>query len=941
MLKELHNQLEKIKRSRSYYKDNIGLPNSISKSTLISRAQFVDEIPDTNKYSDVQRNLRIEKIKNIGTCTTDSEFCLPNVFSEKTRRQQQANFQSKKFKSVPYSIQVQTDQCQSSARFFATRGLGSQNRLDTRVFSYSAGSFSSPLFESALQTREQSGARTSTNHKLTVRTLSGTSDIRNNYQLDCASIPRQRNASDCISGRLFNCQSKSITFKKTGCGSRADFMFTGLECEFQKVRSDTHTDNRISGRYMEPQIKYQIHTSRKETKNKEKTMSSYRCRSVEPQRCSDDIGNVEFCVVCRSQRAASLPPITESIRPFTETSTACAMHNKPPGLGRVQMVAERALVDHTYSLATRHSFFDHGRFRHRLGSGDKRRLSDRRYLEIRSKSMAQQSQGDVGNNNFHPEMFTSISEYNCTSPVRQQECSGLYPERGRTSFQSSAPYDMLTLSSLGREQNSCSSSLHPWSIQYGSGYALTTEISSRMDAYSESLPEDIQAVRHATNRPVCVRNSSCYPTVRLQRLQGSPSGISRSIQQGMALPESVDISSATSDPSGFGTSEQSQGNLFADSASMAQSILETRLEKTSHSSTMDNKKPQIQTIRYSNLETPSSGRPDESRGMVRTGWDHLLMEWTPDEVELLDSSWRQSTKKMYSSIWNKWQIWCQSKQINIFNPTGSQFAKYLAHLHLEEGLAYKTILVYKSAIATLTTPDTDSLSNNAIVKRILRAIALAEADKTPKKSVIWDPTIVARWLSGNIPDNLTLYEVSRRTALLLLLASSRRVHDLTLLHVDEVHFEDHSDFIILHPRFGSKTDNYTHRQSSWKLTKSNNSQICTVYWIKKLLEVSAERRNSKNLTELFITARGSPRSASRTVLGGWVRSLLRSAGVEASAGSTRCAAASRNWLDHCPIDEVMAKGNWKSPNTFARYYSSEIRSTENTRFNLSNMFQAV
>ncbi|XP_049888064.1 uncharacterized protein LOC126382290 [Pectinophora gossypiella] len=103
--------------------------------------------------------------------------------------------------------------------------------------------------------------------------------------------------------------------------------------------------------------------------------------------------------------------------------------------------------------------------------------------------------------------------------------------------------------------------------------------------------------------------------------------------------------------------------------------------------------------------------------------------------------------------------------------------------------------------------------------------------------------------------------------------------------------------------FASKRAHLLPRQSSWKLTTAGNDTICPVFWIRKLIEVSARRRGT-DLTDLFITARGGVRAASRTVLGGWVKSLLREAGVSASAGSTRSAAASFNWLDNCPIDEL-------------------------------------
>ncbi|KOB77946.1 putative reverse transcriptase-7 [Operophtera brumata] len=151
-----------------------------------------------------------------------------------------------------------------------------------------------------------------------------------------------------------------------------------------------------------------------------------------------------------------------------------------------------------------------------------------------------------------------------------------------------------------------------------------------------------------------------------------------------------------------------------------------------------------------------------------------------------------------------------------------------------------------------------------------------------------------------------------------------------ILHIDADHFQDNGDNIIMHPVFGSKTDNYVHRQSSWKLKENQEKIVCPVRWLRKLIDVS---RHADIIVILV-------RPASRTVIGGWIKTLLRDAGVEATPGSTRSASASLNWLENHKIEEIMEKGNWRVPNTFANFYSAEIISFQNNK-NLSNSFEAV
>lgn len=75
---------------------------------------------------------------------------------------------------------------------------------------------------------------------------------------------------------------------------------------------------------------------------------------------------------------------------------------------------------------------------------------------------------------------------------------------------------------------------------------------------------------------------------------------------------------------------------------------------------------------------------------------------------------------------------------------------------------------------------------------------------------------------------------------------------------------------------------------------------------------------------LFLALTGKPRAASRTIIAGWIKKFLREAGIEATAGSIRSAVASKNWVEEFSLDEIMARGNWKSANTFEKYYRRDI-----------------
>lgn len=246
---------------------------------------------------------------------------------------------------------------------------------------------------------------------------------------------------------------------------------------------------------------------------------------------------------------------------------------------------------------------------------------------------------------------------------------------------------------------------------------------------------------------------------------------------------------------------------------------------------------------------------------------------------------------------------------------------------MKENLSFSSINLHKSVVSTFCPVESGPpLSSHVIVKRALKAIGLNRPN--PPKPPIWDVKIVCDFISNNSVVNLdNLFEVSQRCAILLLLCSGRRIHDLTLLRISSKDCVFYSDSVILWPAFGSKTDSRNHRQSGWKLlSNQTNINIDPVFWLKRLISISEPIRG--NLDSLFITTCGIVKPASQTVIGGWVKALLKTAGIDSSPGSVRSAVASASWLDNHGIGDILARGNWKCASTFHNFYKREILSRD-------------
>lgn len=322
------------------------------------------------------------------------------------------------------------------------------------------------------------------------------------------------------------------------------------------------------------------------------------------------------------------------------------------------------------------------------------------------------------------------------------------------------------------------------------------------------------------------------------------------------------------------------------------------------------------------------------------GWSQAVENWTDEQLSLLRDSWRPSTLKTYEVAWKRWLRWTKTNNIDPKKPSGAELAQFLSDLHLVYHLSYNTILLHKSVVSTLCNADmSSSLSSHVLVKHILKSIAL----KNPKgsKPPIWDVSKLTTFLTKYTVDTNNTFQTVRHTAILLLLCSGRRIHDLTLLRIDAEHYFRSNNDIVLWPQYGSKTDSSEYRQSGWKLlVNSENHNLNPVFWVEKTISLLEERRNTANLPNLFITIRGTAKAASRTVIAGWIKSLFKEANITGTPGSVRAAVASKNWLNNYALDDILARGNWRSANTFQRFYRREVMVSDNSP-NVAHLFDPI
>lgn len=323
-------------------------------------------------------------------------------------------------------------------------------------------------------------------------------------------------------------------------------------------------------------------------------------------------------------------------------------------------------------------------------------------------------------------------------------------------------------------------------------------------------------------------------------------------------------------------------------------------------------------------------------GLENSGWAHLIETWGEEDKTLLESAWRKSTLKTYKSAWRRWVSWAKGKCL-VDNPEPDDVAKFICYLHKNVRLSPSTIAVHKSVVLMFANPLKSSLfAEHPLIKQLMKAVALTKPP--PRKPLTWNISNLIEYLQRYDIEIDSIFQTSRHVAALLLLCTGRRIHDLTLLDIAPEYCENGEDCIILWPRFGSKTDSATYRQSGWRLLSRGTDKLNPVLWINKLIQISDKRRKAKqNLTSLSITTRGKVNAASRTVIAGWIKTLFREINIRDSPGSFRAAVSDLFRYNFKNIDEILERANWRSKDTFLKHYFKEIRTSPINNSNSNNL----
>nr|CAH7718485.1 unnamed protein product [Callosobruchus chinensis] len=759
-----------------------------------------------------------------------------------------------------------------------------------------------------------------------LRFVYGTYNFCKNNQLASQPVKRNGHTNNSIPRRLSHSQPKPPDPPPTHQISENVARQTGLDIKRRKIIESSPKENRVFRINLGHRPRQNISPNRKEGVYKPGNIQNIKNPSLELDRGEKPAGEAQLRLYGNSVGETEEQKPTTSKLAASRKKTQENVSNTGSSARSLSLV-ERSLEHNGPTVSEEPlDFHDDGCVRQRLGCATGTHAPTEN-LELLSTRLAYQQKGTVCClSNDSPQKELPERESSAASNGQPNGNIIHQEPRGHKIKTSVRTYDP-TSNTRGRVGNVTACAIHSRPLQLQRRPPFSPEEAARLALNHSGDKEDFPSLGHPTSGPVCLKTIEGGSSLCNPRQQGYISTVHQRVQSEVVIQVGLDIPSSLPDSAGPQSSASSQRDIYIDRSEMGPGLLAGRSVIPGDCSSNSHSEPGSLSGGGIDFPAAAKGTPVKFGSLENTGWSKLVENWNQEDINLLQNSWRPSSLKTYSAPWKQWLSWTSRKDIPFNNPSPEQVARYLAYLHRVKHLAPATIKLHKSVIATFSNPlESESTTNNPLIKRMIKAIEISKPQS--RKKSIWNINVLVEWMRKEKIDKHSLFQVSRRVALILLLASGRRIHDLTLLRVDNTSMDHDDESISFCPEYGSKTDKNTHRQSGWRLLKASDTSLDPIFWINQLILESQKRRTAvPNLNHLFITSRGNVSPASRTIIAGWVKTAFEAAGICFPPGSIRSAVASARWDSDVPLDTILKKGNWKGSTNFFNHYFKEVDRT--------------
>ena len=293
--------------------------------------------------------------------------------------------------------------------------------------------------------------------------------------------------------------------------------------------------------------------------------------------------------------------------------------------------------------------------------------------------------------------------------------------------------------------------------------------------------------------------------------------------------------------------------------------------------------------------------------------------FSSDVVEILLSSWSESTRKRYADPWRTWADWCSDRGWCPLSAPVTAVLSFLASLLKDRDLEYRNIAVYRSAISQTHDPiGSVALGELPVVSRFMKGVFKAKPPK-PKYYSAWNVARVLDFLKDEEPpEKIPLKMLTLKLTVLLALTTAARAHELACLDLDfGLAKMEAWEFTIPEHMKNSRPG---HPPRKFYLPAfSQDTTICVVRVLEAYTQRTASIRKARKLLVSYIAPYDS---VSSQTISRWLTQIIHMAGIplEFTGHSTRSASTSTATAAGVPLDLIVEAGDWSSAKVFEKHY---------------------
>ena len=342
-------------------------------------------------------------------------------------------------------------------------------------------------------------------------------------------------------------------------------------------------------------------------------------------------------------------------------------------------------------------------------------------------------------------------------------------------------------------------------------------------------------------------------------------------------------------------------------------VLQASTDVISHPNSSFQIRP-VTSLARKQRETKTSSPQEKAKvtGMllVRQALDQYKL--SERSINIIMSSWRETTKQQYSSYISQWLHFCGQKQIDPLQT------------NVKSGRSYSCVNTARSALSSLIMYDNGvGIGKHPLVVRFMSGVFNINPSVS-RYQCIWDVSGVLQYLKSLSPvRDLSLKDLTLKIVMLIALVAACRVQTLALLSLSGMRKGKSGYYFTFDKNLKQSRPGYKNPVVKL-LAYPVDRQICAVTGLDEYLFRTKDIRGSE--TALFISFIKPFKVVSKATLARWLRQTLKNSGIDTDvfkAHSVRVASTSKAKDNKVPVEDILNAAGWSSC-TFAKYYDKNI-----------------